>query len=263
MAALDETSDEEYTIYMNKANFLGRGVYGDVYKGRRNSTQEDIAIKRIYLRGGTQSDKLLDRELRALASIKHPNVVKLYDTQRKDEFLYLYMEYCEERDLDRYLETHDMTLDTKMSFIQQSGEAVLFMHTMRPKPFIHRDLKPSNFLITVSNAKPMLKIGDLGFALEITDIEVSFSGTCGGTISYMAPEVRDRHYSSKADIFSLGIVYEAMLNFNGEKLIPMTGRHNLIMEDLSTYLYINSYVCLLKTQIYTRYQPEISCVQYL
>ena len=169
-----------------EADILGRGSYGDVFKGERAGTEELVAVKRIVLTRNDRQEKYLQRELTALSHINHPNVVKLYDVKRTTSCLYLYMEYCSGRDMEEYLSHHDLPLPTMFRFIQQSAGAVLFMHTIRPVPFIHRDLKPGNFLIDVDNDIPSLKVADFGFARTTSDSEGNISGTyCGLRIIWL------------------------------------------------------------------------------
>ena len=225
--------DEKYTVTYTDTNFLGRGTYGDVYRGVRTDTGESVAVKRIVLQHDELQDKYLQRELMALSRINHPNVVKLFDVKRSASFLYLYMEYCEEGDLEKYLRTHALPPHIMLRFIQQSAEAVLFMHTMRPEPIIHRDLKPGNFLITVQDEEPNLKVADLGFARSTSTSGGRISGTYCGTPDFMAPEVRPDaqgyiHYDIKTDVFSLGVIYDTLITFiKGKGLLPKKGEFTL------------------------------------
>jgi serine/threonine-protein kinase len=88
------------------------------------------------------------------------------------------------------------------------------MHKQNP-PIIHRDLKPSNILLLIENQNSRLvKLSDFGIStLHEFDDQSHTEGT--GTVKYTAVEVTgSKKYNTKADVFSLGRIFEELFNFD-------------------------------------------------
>jgi serine/threonine protein kinase len=133
---------------------IGQGAYGIVYKGRKEDTNEIVAIKRIPFADSTPEGGVpcnVIREISLLRELDHPNVVKLFDIiQAGSGGLYLIFEYVA-HDLKTYMDQHQKTtegteriglpLPTTRSFLKQILSGVGCCHTYR---ILHRDLKPHN-----------------------------------------------------------------------------------------------------------------------
>ena len=221
---------DEYQVTFGETDFLGRGTYGDVYLGHRKASREQVAVKRIELKHTERQEVKIERELKALGRINHPNIIKLYDVKGSERFLYIIIEYCEHSDLEKYLRGKELSEQHMMRFIQQSAEAIFFMHTMRPNPIIHRDIKPANFLITTQDGQLQLKVAGFGLARELGTSGEIITATQAGTLCYMAPEVYlgstgSAHYGKKADTFSHGIFVISLLKYTKEHgIVPITGK---------------------------------------
>lgn len=133
---------------------IGQGAYGIVYKGRKDDTNEVVAIKRIPFADSTPEGGVpcnVIREISLLRELDHPNVVKLFDIiQAGSGGLYLIFEYVA-HDLKTYMDHHQkkeegservgLPLATTRSFLRQIISGVGNCHVYR---ILHRDLKPHN-----------------------------------------------------------------------------------------------------------------------
>jgi len=233
---------------------LGRGGMGIVYLCRDLRLDMDVAIK---VRGVSQPEATLwlKREFRAIASLRHPNLVELYDLVAHDRSCYFTMEYLPGVDPRRYVlrdlarepaitepstrlvvPLHDartelsgadgepiastpsvpmIDLARVRSVLAQLAEGLAFLHG---RGVIHRDVKPSNAIV-VDGA---VKLLDFGLALERHRLEndLSREGRIVGTTGYLAPEYVGRLAVSPAmDVYALGVLaYElvtGVLPFGG------------------------------------------------
>ncbi|XP_029985244.1 serine/threonine-protein kinase pdik1l [Sphaeramia orbicularis] len=126
--------------------------------------------------------------------------------------LWLVMEYCDGGDLNQYLLSRPPDEQHNHSVVQQLSSAVAFLHHLG---IIHRDLKPDNVLVCVTHKGPVVKVADFGLSKmsgAVDDLSRQhFSSTCGSDF-YMAPEVWGGvAYTAQADIFSLGVMFWAIL----------------------------------------------------
>ena len=109
-------------------------------------------------------------------------------------------------------------------------------------PIIHRDLKPANLVINVESSTPVIKVTDFGFARRFSNTKSLFSATMCGSENYTAPEVLPDEtgsvgYSAAVDIFSLGVIYLAMVNYEpGQSLKAIKGK--------SMYLYFDHHLTI-------------------
>ena len=112
----------------------------------------------------------------------------------------------------------------------QASLGLLHLHSQNP-PVVHRDIKPQNMLLKWEGQKLVLKIADFGFARPVEESRLQ---TFCGTLTYIAPDVLPDvqteivSYTRECDIFSLGLVFQAMVLFKeGEhQLNPEIGKYN-------------------------------------
>ncbi|XP_060947848.1 serine/threonine-protein kinase pdik1l-B-like [Limanda limanda] len=128
--------------------------------------------------------------------------------------LWLVMEYCDGGDLNQYLLSRPPDDQRNHSVLRQLCRAVAFLHGLG---IAHRDLKPDNVLVCVTSKGPVVKVADFGLSkmseglVDGVENMQHFSSTCGSDF-YMAPEVwGGLTYTAQADIFSLGVMFWAVL----------------------------------------------------
>jgi WD40 repeat protein len=195
---------------------LGRGGMGVVYKATHLKLGRPVAIKMLLsgIYAGREERTRFMREAKAIAALRHPHIVQVYDVGELDGCPYFTMEFVEGGNL----------LQKQAGMPQPAKEAARFvaalagaMQVAHQNGVVHRDLKPSNVLLT-GDGTP--KITDFGLArrmngdAEDDDNLVTQSGARVGTPSYMAPEQalgRVNAIGPPADVYALGaILYELL-----------------------------------------------------
>jgi serine/threonine protein kinase len=213
---------------------LGRGAMGQVYLARdENLVTRQVAIKTV--RPDILSDEMLqegeaiarfEREARAAASIRHPNVVDVTDFGKSPEgVFFLVMEYVNGESLYQLLR-REGTLDIQRT-ITILGQVVAGVDAAHDAGILHRDLKPANIFImqrvrrTGSSAHDgFVKVGDFGLAKIIHADRSEENSGAGpesrgiiGTPEYMAPEQMQpgAQLDARSDIYALAAIAYHML----------------------------------------------------
>jgi tRNA A-37 threonylcarbamoyl transferase component Bud32 len=181
---------------------IGNGGFGEIILAYNNYNKKKVAIKLIdkkKLKLSELESTLVESEI--LKFTKHKNIVDLIDIFDSSDVLYIVLEYFENGNLMKFINTNKETLTYKMikRFIKEIAKGIKYLHN---NGILHRDLKPENIMI---NDKLEIKIVDFGLSKfvgrENKIIEKS------GTITYMAPEVYlGKGYNKEADIWSLGMI---------------------------------------------------------
>ena len=208
---------------------LGSGAYGTVFRATHIKTKKNFAVKMMQKKAlGKKLQEYLEREVNIIQMIDHPNVIKLLDLQKTENNYYLIFEYCNGGDLEKYKKRCGRVLESNVrAFGIQVANGLDALHE---KKAIHRDLKLANILLhypnreAYKNDKPILKIGDFGFARLVMEQQAEEEGgeksisefaaemSIVGTPLHMAPELFHKQaYSFKADIWSLGTILFQML----------------------------------------------------
>ncbi|PIK58728.1 putative serine/threonine-protein kinase ULK3, partial [Apostichopus japonicus] len=188
---------------------LGSGSYATVYKAfRKGPVREVVAIKCIAKSGLTKSttENLL-KEIEIMKTVHHEFIVELKNFVWDDDFIFLIMEFCNGGDLSLFIRKRQaLPEQTVKMFLQQLASALQYLHQ---RHITHMDLKPQNLLLCTAD-RPMLKVGDFGFAQHLAQEETIDS--LRGSPLYMAPEILcERRYSAKVDLWSAGVImYECL-----------------------------------------------------
>jgi hypothetical protein len=182
----------------------GAGGMGTVHRARDRETGEVVALKR--LRGEGASLDRFRREIRLLAGLDHPGIVRYVDSGETAEGEpYLVMEWLTGETLEARLARAELSIAESVALLRGAAEALGAAHALG---VIHRDVKPSN-LFLVGGRTDRIKVLDFGAARR-KDVsgELSIRGDVLGTLGYMAPEQAagrpDR--DARADVFALGLV---------------------------------------------------------
>ena len=214
---------------------LGRGAMGQVYLARdQNLVTRRVAIKTV--RPDILSDEMLqegeaiarfEREVRAAASIRHPNVVDVTDFGKSPEgVFFLVMEYVDGESLYQLLR-REGTLDVQRT-VTILGQVVAGVEAAHDAGILHRDLKPANIFImqrlrrtgSAGTHNGFVKVGDFGLAKIIHADQTGTASERGpesrgiiGTPEYMSPEQMQTgvQLDARSDIYALGAIAYHML----------------------------------------------------
>lgn len=204
---------------------LGSGAQGFVYLAKDlGRGGRLVALKTFRLPYGFHEGecekraKYFLREAMLAPAFRHPHVVEVHAAGLAGRTIYVVMEYVAGGDLGAYLKRNGpLPCAVACRFALQALEAMAAAHE---RNLVHRDLKPENLLLTRPAPDGDVKVADLGLAKNFVLAGLSGfteSGTCAGTIEYMAPEqVLDFKYvGPAADVFSLGATLFRLLTGRG------------------------------------------------
>eukprot|EP01102_Stenamoeba_stenopodia_P020116 TRINITY_DN7742_c0_g1_i2.p1 TRINITY_DN7742_c0_g1~~TRINITY_DN7742_c0_g1_i2.p1 ORF type:complete len:641 (+),score=97.16 TRINITY_DN7742_c0_g1_i2:458-2380(+) len=177
---------------------IGKGAFGEVFKGLDVATGKFVAIKQIQKKRIKNSAKAT-AEVEFLKSFHHPNIVRYIGVVEDDMCINYVLEYIESGSLEHIVKKFGVFSETLTGlYIEQVLRGLCYLHS---KGVIHRDIKAANILIT---KKGKVKLADFGIATSVTGSEVDDSIPCGSPF-WMAPEVIQMDTATPAaDIWSLG-----------------------------------------------------------
>ena len=191
---------------------LGKGAFAQVFKAREKNTGKIFAVKKIDKSAIDRQPilkRLLQTELQVMHNIKHPNILHLHKYFQTNEHLYLVLDFCNKSDLEKVLKnTPGRCFDehTAVGYLKQIMNG---FQELRKNKILHRDFKLANIFMNDER----IIIGDFGFAKYGQEI----AQTRLGTPLTMAPELlmsaggQNCQYNSKADLWSIGVVFYEML----------------------------------------------------
>jgi len=210
---------------------LGRGGMGVVYKARQKTLNRLVALKLLAperVRDAKFAERFT-REAQALAALNHPNIVTIYDFGQAGGFCYLLMEFVDGVNLRQLLRARKFTPEEALAIVPPLCDALQFAHD---RGIIHRDIKPENLLL---DKVGRVKVADFGIAKMLGTVNgggnagesaapENATQTAVGTPSYSAPEQKTdpQRVDSRADIYSLGVVFYEMLTgeLPGKRIEP-------------------------------------------
>ena len=200
---------------------LGAGGMGEVYRAADMRLDRTVVLKVLpkQMAAFPEWRARLEREARAVSSLKHPNVCALYDIGQEGGVDFLVMEYLEGETLDERLRRDAPPIGDVLAWAMQIAAALDAAHE---RGLVHRDLKPANIMLTPSGAKlldfgvakvtPALASGPVADPTTPRTAAESITqhGVLVGTAEYMAPEQIDGgQVDRRADIFAFGaVLYE-------------------------------------------------------
>src|SRR5436190_10699141 len=190
---------------------LGHGGMGVVYRAWHLRLHRRVAVKMLLAGAHAQPaerERFL-REAEAVAGLRHPNIVQVYEVGDVDGQSYFTMELVEGGSLAQQIQGVPQPVRKAAALVATLADAV---HAAHQGGIVHRDLKPGNILLTADGTP---KVTDFGLALRLQGGgTLTLSGVPMGTPSYMAPEQAQGQRDAAgpaADVYALGaILYELL-----------------------------------------------------
>src|SRR6476659_5608674 len=199
---------------------LGHGGMGIVYRAWHLRLRRRVALKMLLAGAHAQpaERERFQREAEAVAGLRHPNIVQVYDVGDHEGWPYFTMELLEGGSLAQALLGAPQPASQAAALVATLAEAIQVAHR---GGIVHRDVKPANILLTAEGTP---KIADFGLARHFEgEPALTLSGARIGTPSYMAPEQfigKAGTIGPAADIYALGVLLYEMLTgrppFRGE-----------------------------------------------
>ncbi len=192
---------------------IGQGGMGHVFLALHRPMHRRVALKRLRADVADKEGVVprFQREIKTIAQLSHPNIIRAYDAGEAHGMLYLVMELVEGETLHDLLKRgHQFSVAEAVEYIAQAARGLRAIHAAG---IIHRDIKPSNLL---RDRQGTIKILDLGLARITNPALGILSEHPGepltqvdqvvGTVGYMAPEQAEsgREIDHRVDLYSLG-----------------------------------------------------------
>ncbi len=193
---------------------LGRGGMAEVYKAYQPNLDRYVAVKMMHAFLSDEKEFLarFEREAKVVATLRHPNIVQVYDFDVEGGVYYMVMEYINGETLKSRMQNLEssgawISLDDATRVILAVGSALKYAHE---RGMVHRDVKPANVMITIDG---QVILTDFGIAKIVSASNLTASGAMVGTPSYMAPEQgMGQPGDERSDIYSLGVMlYQLVL----------------------------------------------------
>eukprot|EP01102_Stenamoeba_stenopodia_P015787 TRINITY_DN5437_c0_g1_i1.p1 TRINITY_DN5437_c0_g1~~TRINITY_DN5437_c0_g1_i1.p1 ORF type:complete len:402 (+),score=91.77 TRINITY_DN5437_c0_g1_i1:26-1207(+) len=187
---------------------IGGGSFSTVVRAVRKEDKTKVAVKVLKKKKLTPKErKKIDLECEAMETLGHKNIIRLYDRQETESFLYLVLEYCHGGDLLAYMHKKKQLLEGEaFALFRQLVSAIELAHL---SGYVHRDIKLENLLLCEDGT---LKVGDWGFACQwdkddrLNDFP--------GSLYYASPEIvkGDPYFGPESDVWSMGVTLFALVS---------------------------------------------------
>ena len=202
---------------------IGEGSYGKIYRVKNKQSGDIRAMKQI-MKSKIPNIEKFQNEIKILAMVDHPNIVRLFEVIEDDKYFNLFQELCTGGELLKKMHTTQMKEKQIAKIFNQIMSAIAYCHE---KGIVHRDLKLENILFASNNPDSPIKIIDFGFSVLLgkndmnkkedkDDNDLKKYGfkrmkSKVGTLYYISPEIIKGNYDEKCDIWACGVILYILL----------------------------------------------------
>jgi serine/threonine protein kinase len=209
---------------------IGGGGMATVYKGRHPGLDQQVAVKILHPFLSTDASFVdrFRREAHAVATLRHPNIVRVLDSDHEDHLYYMVMEYIGGPTLSAVLAGRraggGLSLPEIGRIFPPLCSAIDYA---AGRGMVHRDIKPANIIMS-DDGEPILT--DYGIAKIVGSTSLTSPGTVVGSAHYMSPEqAQGQECDVRSDLYSLGIVlFECLAGvvpFDGDTTVTVLVKH--------------------------------------
>jgi TPR repeat protein len=186
---------------------LGHGGMGVVYLGKDPLLGRPVAIKVLSVDADSLRQRFL-QEARLAATLRHPNIVTIFDYGDWEGRPFIVMEQIEGETIADTIERRmPWPIDRKLDLLCDLAKAIDYANE---RAIIHRDVKPANLMV---DAGGVLKVLDFGIA-RAAHSDLTQSGMMIGTPNYMSPEqIEGRPVDRRTDVFAVGVTAYELLSY--------------------------------------------------
>ncbi|MBE0684726.1 MAG: protein kinase, partial [Anaerolineaceae bacterium] len=193
---------------------LGQGGMSAVYKATDPNLRRVVAIKMVHphLSSDPSFMRRFEEEAAAIASLRHPNIVQVFDFNTDEDVNYMVMEYVPGETLQARLQRlnknqRKLSIEDAIQITTNVCDGLNYAHK---RGMVHRDVKPANIMLDINNQAVLM---DFGIVKIVGSSAHTLTGAVIGTANYMAPEIiRSEPADQRSDIYSLGITLFEMLS---------------------------------------------------
>ena len=193
---------------------LGQGGMSAVYKATDPNLKRVVAIKLIHSHLSTDPAFVLrfESEAAAVASLRHPNIVQVFDFNNDNGVYYMVLEFIPGETLQDRMKRlaenkRQLAVEDALRFTMNIADAVGYAHQ---RGMVHRDIKPANIMLDVHGQAILM---DFGIVKILGGESHTSTGAVVGTARYMSPEIiRGEVADHRSDIYSLGVTLFEMLS---------------------------------------------------
>ena len=213
---------------------IGEGSYGKIYKVKNKQSGDIRAMKQI-IKSKIPDINKFQNEIKILAMVDHPNIVRLFEVIEDDKYFNLLQELCTGGELLKKIQTTQLKEKEIARILNEIMSAVAYCHE---KGIVHRDLKLENILFASESPDSPVKIIDFGFSVLLGKNDINKEKNTNddngnnlkkfgfkrmkskvGTLYYISPEIIKGNYDEKCDIWACGVILYILLcgypPFNG------------------------------------------------